>query len=277
MVNIRMPAHPVQKRGLWPPANGRPYPVQDDDTWGKIADRERLDVWGLIHFNFQTYVPEEVNWYLRELVGCKLSTDQGRNYAFRGADKAKATVYIPPIPNVLPQTVVPWWEKHAKLKYEVEHSNDPSRERYLCILSVMEARHDDRVIFWDLIAPGPDTPVPIGVRKGLRSLADAQWLFDNFKTWQDVAALPLGDGTNPRQFVLSLHKVLFEAGNGSFDALRAANAKIAETHFMLDRMANQPVAGSKSMPREYRAIADFVGLGERSVGSVMNCITTTGS
>jgi hypothetical protein len=278
MVNVKTPLHPVQKRGLWPPKNGREYPVLDTDDWWKIAGREHMDPWAIITFNFDTHVPEEVNWYLRELVGCKHSKD-GRNYAFLGADPKKKKIYLPPLPPPPPPKLVSitWVDKLKKLKYEVEHSNDPEKSRFLCMLEAMENLRDDRVIFWGDIAPGDDTPAPLGVTKSRRSLADAQWLSDNFKTWQDVAALPLGNGTNSRQFVLSLHKFLFETADGSLFALRGANASIAKTSTMLDRWANQGSAGSSSMPREYRAIAEFVRLGEGSAGSVVSCIVTTGS
>ena len=39
MVNVKAPVKPVQKRGLWPPKNGREYPVLDTDDWWKIAAR----------------------------------------------------------------------------------------------------------------------------------------------------------------------------------------------------------------------------------------------
>jgi hypothetical protein len=67
-----------------------------------------------------------------------------------------------------------------------------------------------------------------------------------------LLALPLGNGTNSRQFVLSLHKFLFETADDSLFALRGANASIAKTSTMLDRWANQGSAGSSSMPRESR-------------------------
>lgn len=176
---------------------------------------------------------------------------------------------------------VPWYEKLKKLKYEIEHVMmpfDPLKSRFLCMLEAMERRQDDRVIFWDDIAPGSATVAPLGVtRNPSRSLADEQWLFDNFKTWQDVAAMyPYGNGTDPRRFVLSLHKVLFEPGDGSLSGLQWANAKIVETHVMLDRWANVCL-GWQFMPRPYRAIKEFVRLGEASDGSVVRCIVTTGS
>ena len=42
MVNVKAPVNPVQKRGLWPPKNGREYPVLDTDDWWKIAARFRI-------------------------------------------------------------------------------------------------------------------------------------------------------------------------------------------------------------------------------------------
>ena len=95
MVNIKVPLNPVQKRGLWPPKGGREYPVLDTDDWRKIAAREHIDAWAFIEFNFQTHVPEEVNWYLRELVGRRHSRDGGRNYAFIGADPSCAKSIFP--------------------------------------------------------------------------------------------------------------------------------------------------------------------------------------
>jgi hypothetical protein len=103
MVNIKGPLNPVQKRGLWPPKGAREYTVLDSDDWWKIAAREHIDVWALIEFNFQTRVPEEVNWYLRELVGCRHTKD-GRNYAFFGADQKRRKIYLPVVaPPVPPQ------------------------------------------------------------------------------------------------------------------------------------------------------------------------------
>lgn len=271
MVNVKTPVNPVHKRGLWPPKNGREYRVLDTDDWWKIAAREHIDPWALIKFNFETHVSEEVNYYLRELVGCRHTKD-GRNFAFLGADPSKKKIYLPPTPPPPKPVPIPWYDKLKKLKYEIEHSTDPEKARFLCMLEAMENRRDDRVIFWGDIAPGDDTSAPLGVIKYPRSLADAQWLKDNFKTWQDVAALPLGNGTESRRFVLSLHKFLFETADGSLSTLRAASAAILRTHVMLERWANAGMGGSLGMPSEYRAIKRFVRLGEGSNGSVVSCI-----
>ena len=116
MVNIKVPLNPVQKRGLWPPKGGREYPVLDTDDWWKIAAREHIDAWALIEFNFQTHVPEEVNWYLRELVGCRHSRDGGRNYAFIGADPKLRKIYLPAVPPPPPPAPIPWPDKLKKLQ-----------------------------------------------------------------------------------------------------------------------------------------------------------------
>ena len=278
MVNIKVPLNPVQKRGLWPPKSAREYTVLDSDDWWKIAAHEHIDVWALIQFNFQTHVPEEVNWYLRELVGCRHSKD-GRNYAFLGANSKRRKIYIPLVPPPPPPVPIPWPDKLKKLKYEVENSNDPQKQRFLCMLDAMENRRDDRVILWSDIAPDDAWVAPLGVERRFgKGLIDSQWLFDHIKTWQDVAALPYGNGL-PRSdtFVTSFHKFLFETFSPSIDRLREANEDIVKTHVMLDRWANQSMGGSASMPASYRAIKEFVRLGERSQGSVVNCIVTTGT
>jgi hypothetical protein len=284
VVNVKVPLNPVQKRGLWPPKNAREYPVLDTDDWWIIAAREHLDVWELIKFNFATHVPEEVNWYLRELVGCRHSKD-GRNYAFLGADKSKGKIYLPLAPPAPAPHVEPCYEKLKKLKYEVEHSNDPLKTRLLCMLDAMENRRDDRVIFWHDIAPDDNVVSPLGVIKANpleKRFIDAQWLYDHIKTWQDVDALPLSNGISSQSFVVSLHKFLCETMSpGTMPPLlihlRGAHDSIVETHEMLYRWANVPLGGSSSMMVAYRAIQEFVRLGEGSQGSVLRCIVTTGA
>jgi hypothetical protein len=278
MANIKVPLDPVQKRGLWPPKNAREYTVLDTDDWWKVAAREHMDVWALIQFNFQTRVPEEVNWYLRELVGCWHSKD-GRNYTFFQADPKKRKIYLPVAPPPPPPPPIPWPEKLKKLKYEVEMSNDPQKERFLCMLKAMENRKDDRVIFWSDIVPDPQWAVPLGVETRFgKGMIDPQWLFKNIKSVKDVDLLPYGNGV-PRSdtFVVVLHKFLFEISDGSIGALRAANADIVKTRDMLEKWANVQMGGSSSMPTAYRAIKEFVRLEENSDGSVLNCIVTTGT
>jgi hypothetical protein len=80
------------------PRGGLPCPVENRSTWISIAEHYRVRpcnchyaagicpgrgtrAWGLIYYNFRTCVPEEVNWYLHEFVGCTKS-DDGYNYKF---------------------------------------------------------------------------------------------------------------------------------------------------------------------------------------------------
>jgi hypothetical protein len=208
MVNIKVPLNPVQKRGLWPPKGGREYTVLDTDDWWKIAAREHIDAWALIEFNFQTHVPEEVNWYLQELVGCRHSKDRGRNYAFLGADPKRGKIYLPPVPPPPRPTPIPWPDQLKKLQYEVEHSNDPQKDRFLCMLKAMENRHDDRVIFWSDIAPGDEWVAPLGVEgRGIgKGLIDAA-TFGEFlgssrpraPTASAVAEIKLGKNPSQKQ------------------------------------------------------------------------------
>ncbi len=219
-----------------------------------------------------------MNWYLRELVGCSHSKDGGRNYAFLGADPSKRRIYIPLAPAAPAPGVERWYEELKKLKYEVEHSNDRLKTRFLCMLDAMENRRDDRVILWRMIAPDDKVHSPLGVTKKPwgKGGVDSQWLYDHIKTLQDVAAQPLGDGwMNQERFVLSFHKYLFETpAKPTLAGLREAHDSIVETRGMLYRWADQGLAGSSSMPVAYRAIKEFVHLGERSPGSVVRCLVT---
>jgi hypothetical protein len=69
MVNIKPPVSPVDKLGLWPPKNSRQYVLKLGDNWWSVAEAHNMDPWDLINFNFKTRVPEEVNYYMRELIG----------------------------------------------------------------------------------------------------------------------------------------------------------------------------------------------------------------
>jgi len=93
-----MPLTKQPKRdAAWPPPNAvKPHRVQDGDNWWTLRDRYGLkDVWDLIAFNFQTYDPQEVNWYLGNRVGCKLTTADGKNFRFSSA-ASPGFIYIPP-------------------------------------------------------------------------------------------------------------------------------------------------------------------------------------
>lgn len=69
--------------------------VQAGDSFVNLAAKYGFaDPWDIIQFNYGTKDPEEVNWYLQELVGCTKSKD-GLNYSFDSSDRF-GVVYIPP-------------------------------------------------------------------------------------------------------------------------------------------------------------------------------------
>jgi hypothetical protein len=93
MANEREPDDPL-------PANFEPegfvekHRVNDGEDWASVAAKYNVDVKDLIYFNFHTNVPEEVNWYLRRNVGCNVSKDGGRNWAF-SSSADPGLIYIP--------------------------------------------------------------------------------------------------------------------------------------------------------------------------------------
>ena len=73
----RNPRNPTPKGKI--PPDFRPYKVKDGEGWRKLAKFHGMEVWELIYQNFKTRNPAEINWYLREYVGCtKKTTDKGR-------------------------------------------------------------------------------------------------------------------------------------------------------------------------------------------------------
>ncbi len=92
---------PIEKRPAKPlptnhvPTGGTAYRVKDGDSWGTVAQKHGIDTWDLIAFNFQTRVPAEVNWYLRENVGCNKPTRDGKNWMF-SSSASPGLIYLPP-------------------------------------------------------------------------------------------------------------------------------------------------------------------------------------
>jgi hypothetical protein len=74
---------PAAPRPKMPPPGGIPHKVIDGDTWGSLAKKFGFSsVWDLIFFNFGTKDPREVNWYLREHIGCNVATPDKKNWRF---------------------------------------------------------------------------------------------------------------------------------------------------------------------------------------------------
>jgi hypothetical protein len=83
----------------YPPAGYiKKQPVGPADNWWSLQPLlQTEDPWDLIYFNFRTYNPDEVNWYLYEKVGCRGATANGLNYRFDSGDPTKQlAIYIPP-------------------------------------------------------------------------------------------------------------------------------------------------------------------------------------
>jgi hypothetical protein len=83
----------------WPPVQDllQVQNVTSADNWTSLqALFKRCDVWDIIYYNFATYNPEEVNWYLHEWIGCRDATPDRKNYRFGTlAGGRPMTIYIP--------------------------------------------------------------------------------------------------------------------------------------------------------------------------------------
>lgn len=76
------------------PFGGVPYKVKTNDDWGSVARAHGINTQELIQFNFCTLDPAEVNWYLRENVGCRHETHDHKNYMFT-SDAQPGIIYLP--------------------------------------------------------------------------------------------------------------------------------------------------------------------------------------
>ena len=88
----RRPANPLPKSYI--PSGGLLFKVSDNDDWRSVAQKFGIDVNTLIEFNFKTRNPDEVNWYLRERVGCRKMTNDGVNWMF-SSTAMPGIIYIP--------------------------------------------------------------------------------------------------------------------------------------------------------------------------------------
>ena len=82
--------------------------VSDNERWETLAVRYSVDVKTLIWENFHTNVPEEVNWYLHNYVGCDTPTVDGYNWTFttsarRSPGSRAGKIFIPQKPTAARQ------------------------------------------------------------------------------------------------------------------------------------------------------------------------------
>lgn len=122
------PASRLTPRNYVPP-NSRQETVSATDSWVTVAARAGMAPWQLIQFNFPgVKIPDlqlaarEVNWYLKNYLGCTISTD-GRNYAFSAGMKVWVPVAVVPAPPPTP-------DERAKLRVLAVLS-DPVMKRML--------------------------------------------------------------------------------------------------------------------------------------------------
>jgi hypothetical protein len=107
--------HPLatEKRPPRPLPKGRPsgtrldHRVHNNETLESVAQKYGVSVRQLVTHNFGTMDPGEINWYLREHVGCNLPTHDHKNWRF--SDSARpGVIYIPSVTVLImePITVV---------------------------------------------------------------------------------------------------------------------------------------------------------------------------
>lgn len=101
MPNEKIPARPLASNYF--PPGGLPYRIRDGDSWNTVARLFGIDVDALVRFNFNTNVPEEVNWYLRRNVGCRVPTADGNNWRF-SSTASPGVIYIPAMTRQTPST-----------------------------------------------------------------------------------------------------------------------------------------------------------------------------
>ena len=71
-----------------------PYRVQSSDNFATLAIYARMSPGDLLRYNFGTSVPREVNWYLRNHVGCKKADWDEKNYVFSDDDDP-GVIFVP--------------------------------------------------------------------------------------------------------------------------------------------------------------------------------------
>jgi hypothetical protein len=90
---------PAKLRSPWPPTDAQKAQTVTswDDWWALATIFKRDDPWDIIYYNFETYDPDEVNWYLREWLGCRATSNDGLNYRFGRApgDHTPMVIFIP--------------------------------------------------------------------------------------------------------------------------------------------------------------------------------------
>jgi phospholipase D1/2 len=86
------------------PPNAKPHKVQTGESLGSLAQQYKTSWQKLAQLNWNTAVPEEINWYLKNRVGCQTTTPDGSNWIFQSSD-SPGIIYVPASPNHQPAAV----------------------------------------------------------------------------------------------------------------------------------------------------------------------------
>jgi hypothetical protein len=89
MVPEKCPAQPLSF-----PRPGKEHKVADNETLESVARHYGVSYMNLVQHNFGTTDAAEINWYLREKLGCKLQTHDGKWWRFSKAAEP-GLIYIP--------------------------------------------------------------------------------------------------------------------------------------------------------------------------------------
>lgn len=291
MVNIKIPAYPIHKYGIWPPRNSVAHTVTAADNWESIAKEYSISVGDLIMFNFKTRIPEEINWYLRELVGCKNSGLRGHNYSFDGADPLKSKIYIPEKGGNSGNKNISDDEIILKISEMVKKTKGLNKGRLTCMVTKLVNHGDDRFLSWrniglikdeDLAGLGTKVRGPID-RNNFGGMSGRQWMHDNLKTHHDVdRQIPHAFST--QIFMISLRKTLLAIYKNIPDSevvilnrLAFFEEEMAMTYVQLSTIrtvagnnANSEVYGS-----EYSAINSWMMRRANDPRSIISCVRTT--
>lgn len=117
----KAPRNKIPKNYL--PPSSQPYKVKDGDSFESIAQKFGMEEWELIYENFKTRDPAEVNWYLRNYVGCQKQTLDGSNWVF-SSDANPGIIHIPNQVIDLPKHVEPSKLKNVWAGIAKSHSGD---------------------------------------------------------------------------------------------------------------------------------------------------------
>jgi hypothetical protein len=95
----------------FPPTYGAATPliVGPTDNWWTLTRKiGRINPWELIQYNFQTTNPDEVNWCMRNILKCTLTTKDCLNYRFGGKeDGTPIKIYVPGLDWTSPKPLPP--------------------------------------------------------------------------------------------------------------------------------------------------------------------------